>query len=103
MRASFVPALAMVHPPPAGDVTTLPAGPSNVAVTEAAVLTTQAPVPVQPPPFQPVKVDPLSAVAVSVTVTILEKLALHVAPQSIEGGVEMTFPVPVPPFRIVTV
>ena len=80
-----------------------PAGVSKVAVTEAAVFTTQLPVPVHPPPLQPVKVDPPSAVAVSVTVVLLKKLKLQVAPQSTPVGAETTFPVPVPPLRIVTV
>ena len=78
-------------------------GTSNVAVTETAVLTTQAPVPVQPAPLQPVKVAPPSAVAVSVTVVLLKKFALQIAPQSMPVGAETTFPVPVPPLRIVTV
>ncbi len=79
------------------------AGASKVAVTVAAVLTTQEPVPVHPLPLQPVKVDPPSAVAVSVTVVLLKKLALQIAPQSIPVGAEATFPVPSPPLRIVTV
>lgn len=107
ISASFVPASAMVQPPPptAEDTEVLPApaGLSNVAVTEAAVLTTQAPVPVQPLPLQPVKVDPLSAVAVSVTVELVGKLALQIAPQSIPVGAETTFPAPSPPFRMATV
>ena len=79
------------------------AGPSKVAVAVAAVLTTQLPVPVQPEPLQPVKVDPPSAAAVSVTVVLLKKFALQIAPHSIPGRAETTFPVPVPPLRIVTV
>ena len=96
----------MVQPPPVAsdeDTALLPAGASKVAVAVAAVLTTQAPVPVQPPPLQPVKVDPPSAVAVSVTVVLLKKLELHFTPQSIPVGAETTFPVPVPPLRAVTV
>lgn len=105
IRASFVPAGAMVQPPPPADEDTAAVldGASNVAVTVAAVLTTQLPVPVQPAPLQPVKVDPPSAVAVSVTVVLLKKLKLQVAPQSTPVGAETTFPVPVPPLRIVTV
>ena len=78
-------------------------GTSKVAVTVAAVFTTQLPVPVHPPPLQPVKVDPPSAVAVSVTLVLLKKFALQMAPQSMPVGAETTFPVPVPPLRIVTV
>jgi hypothetical protein len=106
IMASFVPAWAMVQPPPPGDpdeVATLLTGPSKVAVAVAAVFTTQEPVPVQPAPFQPVKVDPPSAVAVRVTAMLLKKLALQIAPQSIPVGAEITFPVPVPPLRMVTV
>ena len=104
MSASLVPACAMVHPPPPPeDIAALPAGTSKVAVTVAEVLTTQALVPVHPLPLQPVKVDPPSVVAVSVTVVLLKKSPLHIAPQSIEVGAETTFPVPVPPFRTVTV
>ena len=80
-----------------------PARASKVAVAEAAVLTTQLPVPVQPEPLQPVKVDPPSAAAVSVTVVLLKKFALQMAPHSMPVGAETTFPVPVPPLRIVTV
>ena len=94
----------MQPPPPAEeDATTLSGGPSKFAVTEAAVLTTQEPVPVHPLPLQPVKVDPPSAVAVRVTVVLLKKFALQIAPQSMPVGAETTFPVPVPPLRIVTV
>ncbi len=96
ISASFVPACAMVQPPP-------PAGASKVVVTVAEVFTTQLPVPVQPPPLQPVKVDPPSAVAVSVTVVLLKKLKLHVAPHSMPVGAETTFPVPVPSLEISTV
>ena len=41
----------------------------NCAVTEVAAVTdtTQVPVPEQPPPDQPVKVEPVAGVAVSVT------------------------------------
>ena len=95
----------MQPPPPAEGVLGLPgtAGASKVAVTVAAVFTTQLPVPVHPFPLQPVKVDPPSAVAVSVTVVIFKKLALQIVPQSMPVDAEATFPVPSPPLRIVTV
>jgi hypothetical protein len=105
ISASLVPAWAIVQPPPPAeeDATTLSGGPSKFAVTEAAVLTTQEPVPAHPLPLQPVKVDPPSAVAVRVTVVLLMKLALQIAPQSIPVGPETTLPVPVPPLSMVTV
>ena len=42
---------------------------SNIAVTDCAlfIVTTQAPVPLHPPPLQPVKLDPAAGVADSVT------------------------------------
>src|SRR5215831_10095425 len=55
-----VPALVTVRP--TGDAL-------NVAVTVVVALgvTVQAPVPVQPPPLQPAKVEPVAGVAVNVT------------------------------------
>ena len=69
-----------------------------VAVTFCAALmvTVQEPVPEHPPPVQPVKVDPPLGAAVSVTLVPLVKLALHVLPQLIPAGLEVTVPVPVP-------
>ncbi len=70
----------------------------KVAVTVVAALrvTVQVPVPLQPPPFQPVKVEPAAGVAVSVTAVPLEKLAEQVAPQVIPAGALVTVPLPVP-------
>jgi hypothetical protein len=44
----------------------------NVAVTDVAAvtITTHVPVPPQPPPLQPVNVDPVAGAAVSVTVVL---------------------------------
>jgi hypothetical protein len=47
-------------------------------------------------PLQPAKVEPLAGLAVSVTTCPLVKLALHVAPQLIPEGLEVTVPLPVP-------
>jgi hypothetical protein len=49
-------------------VRTIP-GTSKIAVTvvAAAIITVHEPVPEQPPPFQPVKVEPAAGVAVNVT------------------------------------
>ena len=71
----------------------------KVAVTFLAALrvTVQLAVPVQSP-LQPTKVEPASAVAVSVTVVPEAKLAEQVAPQLMLAGKEDTLPVPVPDF-----
>ena len=75
-----------------------PPPPLNVAVTDRAWLmeTVQvAPLlPVQP--LQLPKVEPLAGDAVRVTVEVLEKLALHVVPQLMPDGLEVTVPVPAP-------
>jgi hypothetical protein len=55
----------------------------------------QSPRPVQEPD-QPLKVEPLSGVAVRVTLLLLAKLPLQVAPQVIPDGVLWTIPLPVP-------
>src|SRR5207253_3581355 len=57
---------------------------------------THDPVPEQPPPAQPVKVEPAAGVAVNVTVVPLAKLAEQVAPQLIPAGELVTVPLPVP-------
>jgi len=71
---------------------------ANVAVTEAAALivTVQGPVPEQPPPLQPVKVELASGVAVKVTAVPLANGAEHVAPQAIPAGLLVTVPAPAP-------
>jgi hypothetical protein len=45
-----------------------------------------------------VKVEPVAAVAVRVTLALASKAALQVAPQSMPAGVEVTVPLPVPAF-----
>jgi hypothetical protein len=71
--------------------------PLNVAVTlRAAVIdVVQTPVPVHAP-LQPANVEPLAAAAVSVTEVPLAKLAVHVVPQLMPVGDDVTVPVPVP-------
>ena len=66
----------------------------KVAVTLCAEvrLTVQVPVP-EHAPLQPVKVEPDAAAAVRVTDVPLLKLALHVLPQLIPAGDEVTVPV----------
>jgi hypothetical protein len=54
-------------------------------------------------PVQPVKIEPAEVVAVRVTTVFSEKLALHVAPQVIPAGEEVTVPDPEPDFVTVSV
>jgi hypothetical protein len=77
----------------------------KVAVTEVAavIVTTQVPVPPQPPPLQPVNVELASGVAVRVTTVPWLKFIEQVAPQLTPGGLLVTVPSPVPPFVTVSV
>src|SRR6058998_576540 len=77
----------------------------KVAVTVVAALrvTVQAPGPEQPPPLQPVKVEPAAGAAVSVTAVPLAKLAAQVAPQVMPAGLLVTVPAPVPALETVSV
>ncbi|PYN38685.1 MAG: hypothetical protein DME01_00665, partial [Candidatus Rokuibacteriota bacterium] len=59
-------------------------------------MTVQGPVPVQPPPLQPVNVDPVAGVAVKMTAVPLANVAAHVAPQEMPAGALATVPTPVP-------
>ena len=59
-------------------------------------MTVHAPVPVQPPPLQPLNVEPVAGVAVKVTAVPLAKAAEQVAPQEMPVGALVTVPVPVP-------
>lgn len=98
--ASFEPTSAIVQPPPPPEEPTEPPSPetgrSNVAVTVAAVFTTQGPTPEQPPPLQPVNIEPEFVAAARVTMVPSWKLPLQVAPQLILAGVDVTAPEPVP-------
>src|SRR5882724_5991776 len=78
---------------------------ANVAVTEAAALsvTVQGPVPEQPPPLQPVKVELASGVALKVMAVPLANGAAHVAPQAMPAGELVIVPVPVPDLLTVSV
>jgi len=60
------------------------------------MVTAQVPVPVQPPPLQPVNVEPAAGVAVKVTAVPLAKPAEQVAPQEMPAGALETVPVPAP-------
>src|SRR3989442_1349586 len=67
-----------------------------VTVVAAEMVAVQAPVPEQPPPLQPLKIEPAAGAAVSVTAVPLAKLAAQVAPQVIPAGELVTVPLPVP-------
>jgi len=71
---------------------------ANVAVTDwaALIVTVQVPVPVQPPPLQPLKVEPVAGVAVKVTAVPLPKAEEQVVPQEIPAGALEIVPAPVP-------
>src|SRR3989449_3637914 len=77
----------------------------NGAVTVVAALrvTGQAPGPEQPPPLQPLKVEPAAGAAVSVTAVPPAKLAAQVAPQVMPAGLLVTVPAPVPALETVSV
>ena len=74
----------------------------NVAVTFRACVIATVQVSVVPvhAPLHPPKVDPVDAAAVSVTFVAFAKFAVHVPPQLIPAGLEVTVPVPVPIFVI---
>src|ERR1017187_1520777 len=61
-------------------------------------VTTQEPVPVQPPPLQPRRAEFVSGVAVCVTMELPAKLAVQVVPQLMPVGTLVTVPVPAPLF-----
>jgi hypothetical protein len=69
----------------------------NVALTAVAafMVTLQLPVPEHPPPDQPEKEEPAAGEGLSVTVVPSTNEALHVVPQLIPAGDEVTVPLPV--------
>ena len=73
-----------------------------VTVVAAVSVIAHVPVPLHPPPLQPVKVEPAAALAVRVTGVPLAKLAEQVAPQSIPAGLLVAVPEPVPAGTIVS-
>ena len=62
----------------------------------ALSVTVQVPVPEQPPPLQPVKVEPAAGTAVKATAVPLANAAEQVVPQEIPAGLLVTVPVPAP-------
>jgi hypothetical protein len=59
-------------------------------------------VPAQPPPLQPLNVEPAAGVAVRVTAVPLGNVAEHAVPQEIPAGELVTVPVPAPVVLIVS-
>jgi hypothetical protein len=78
---------------------------AKVAVTEAAafMVTMQVLVPEQPPPLQPVNVEPAAGAAVRVTTVPLVNDAAHVEPQEMPAGLLVTVPLPAPALDTVRV
>jgi hypothetical protein len=92
-------------PAPAFDTVSVYVFSVNVAVTDVSALsvTTHVLVPEQPPPLQPVNVEPAAGVAVSVTTVLSAKGAEHVAPQVMPAGELETEPDPLPALDTVRV
>src|SRR6266566_3828848 len=65
-------------------------------VVLAVRVTVHGPVPEQALPLQPLKIEPVAGVAMSVTTVPLSNAAEQVAPQSIPGGLDVTVPLPEP-------
>ena len=78
---------------------------AKLAVRLALALTTsvQLPVPAQPAPLQPEKVEPAAGVALRAKLVPLAMLTLHVLPQSMPLGLDTTVPLPAPALLAVTV
>src|SRR5438093_12796645 len=76
---------------------------SKVAVTVvvAVRVTVQEPVPEQPPPLQPVKMEPAAGAAVRVTAVLFLHVALPISPQLMPTGALVTVPLPAPPLLTV--
>jgi hypothetical protein len=80
-------------PPPPPSPTTLLIK-AAVAILSASIRTSQAPVP-EHAFDHPAKVEPDAGVAVRVTVAPIVTVAVHVEPQSMPEGAEVTVPLPV--------
>lgn len=76
----------------------------NVAVTlwSALIAITHVPVPEQPPPLQPAKLEPDEGAALSVTVVPDAYLLEHVPGHEIPAGLLLTPPEPDPPTATVS-
>jgi len=93
-----VPAPAVVTVSAKDDCTKL-----AVTVVAAFMVTVHVPVPVQPPPLQPVNVEPAAAAAVSVTDVPVVNDAEQVVPQEMPAGLLVTVPLPAPALDTVKV
>ena len=96
-----MPAGALVtepEPVPFFAIVTLTGASAKEAVTPVAALmvTAHAPVPVQPPPLQPAKVEPVAGLAVRDTLLPAGKDAAQLAPHAIPAGALVTVPAPAP-------
>jgi len=69
----------------------------------ALTVTVQVPVPEQPPPLQPEKVEPAAGAAVKVTAVPLANAAAQVGPQEMPAGALVTVPMPAPALVTVSV
>src|SRR4030095_2158949 len=78
---------------------------AKVAWTVVAALsvTVHVPVPEQPPPLQPVKLEPAAGAAVKVTAVPLANAAEQVGPHERPAGLLFTVPRPVPALETVKV
>jgi hypothetical protein len=66
------------------------------SVTSPVIVITHVPVPLQPPPVQPLKIEYIAGVAESVTTVPWANEALQVPPQLMPDGSEITPPPPLP-------
>jgi hypothetical protein len=73
-----------------------------VTVVAALVAMVQERVPAQPPPLQPVKVEPAAGVAVRAIEELAANEAEHVLPQAMPAGALVIVPVPAPDLVTVT-
>jgi hypothetical protein len=76
----------------------------KAALTDVAAftVTVHVPVPPQPPPLQPLNVEPLAGVAVSVTVAPAVTDSVQSDPQLMPAGLLVTVPASVPDLVTVT-
>jgi hypothetical protein len=74
-----------------------------VTVTDVLPAKVQGAVPAQPPPLQPVKIEPAAGVAARVTEVPAGYVAEQAVPQLIPAGELATVPAPLPALLTVTV